>query len=102
MTNRKGLVRWGREWEGRVSLFPYWPPMELVPLEWILVLPSLYGSQVTISTQDNGKVVINNSDSNWCQRLGIFQGRDLPSLGAGYPLSSHKTGQLWERNGLRI
>lgn len=76
--------------------------MELVPLEWVLVLPSLYGSQVTTSTQDNGKAVINNSDGSWCQSLGIVQGRDLPSLGTGYPLPSRKTGQLWERNGLRI
>lgn len=66
MTNGKGLVIWGRGWEGRgASLFPYWPPMELAPLEWILVLPSLYGSQVTTSTQDSGKAVINNSDRAW-------------------------------------
>lgn len=69
------------EGNGRGQLVSLLPPMELVPLEWILILPSLYESQVTTSTQDSGKAVINNSDSSWCQSLGTFQGCHLPSLG---------------------
>lgn len=86
MVDRNGL---GRRW-GRGGP---WPSMELVSIEWILALPQLYGIQVTTSAQDDGKAVINNSDSSWCQSLAIVQGCALPSLGTGYSLPfSVKTG----------
>lgn len=84
--------------------------MELVLIEWNLLLLTFYGIQVTASTQDNGNTVISSSDRSCCQSLTIVQGCNLPSLGTGYPLpfpkdrneSVHLTGQLWEGNGGKL
>lgn len=102
MTNWKGLVRWGRGCEGRGRL------VSLLASYGAGSLRVGSGSAITLREpgdylhSGHGKAVINNSDGSWCQSLGIVQGRYLPSLGTGYPLPSRKTGQLWERNGLRI